>query len=588
MVRFGEPDPWTKEYWRSNLRYHAKGYDPPKGIITNQAVNLHNFDTESPYSQLPGSPHSVEAMQREGVQPDFILYKPAESFNQIGIAPDRVMLRYQAHEALRRETIAMLRKKRQEVAAELEEEEEEDGRKLGNSRRSKGQEPDVAAAEARATPERSLSISRSPSPQLGGYDGDEYEGYESEASEATTRSVVTEVELTHNEQVLYAQRNRLQGLLKKSLKNTKARVQHEKDVQREQDELAVFVNKKMERMNGLAATKVRDQKERMRIAGEREREKLLRLMVMEEEERKRAVHDKEVRLQKMLESEQKREDAAIIRKEKIAADNAEKREAAEERKKILLAECERKEAENKRQMEQKQAEHEVRMVKFEEERARSLEAFRLMQEKKADEAASRVRYITENEEFQAQNAQARRLSEVAQRQFRKEIEKREWKKKKREEAIAKQKKAEHARELCKKKQERREQKIQKIIDKKALVSGRMEDKRKAELDMKLEEAHIIDSGKRERLQRLVARKDYNDASYLKVAEKRIGKIDEAHRFKDMLMKERRLILYEMAQAELEARDDLKLIKLRLPTKKEKEEARQERLKSAKRSSSAMF
>lgn len=182
---------WTKEFWRSNLRYHPKGiqrcyrnsylnesptgYEPPKGIVTNASVNLHNFDTESPYAALPGSPHSVEALQREvcigivavpvsvsfddaqGVRPDFILFKPPESFNQIGIAPDRVMLRYQAHEvpsqpralcstslaspaipgilssliarrgiaggnddlalqALRRETIAMLRKKRQQVA----------------------------------------------------------------------------------------------------------------------------------------------------------------------------------------------------------------------------------------------------------------------------------------------------------------------------------------------------------------------------------------------------------------------------------------------------------------------------------------
>lgn len=62
----------------------------------------------------------------------------------------------------------------------------------------------------------------------------------------------------------------------------------------------------MERMNGLSDAKERDQKERMRIAGERQREKLLRRMVLDEEDRKRAAHDKEARKQKMLESEAKR------------------------------------------------------------------------------------------------------------------------------------------------------------------------------------------------------------------------------------------------------------------------------------------
>jgi len=40
-------------------------HEPPKGIVTLPSVNLHNFDTESPYAALPGSPHSVEAMMRE-------------------------------------------------------------------------------------------------------------------------------------------------------------------------------------------------------------------------------------------------------------------------------------------------------------------------------------------------------------------------------------------------------------------------------------------------------------------------------------------------------------------------------------------
>lgn len=254
----------------------------------------------------------------------------------------------------------------------------------------------------------------------------------------------------------------------------------------------------------------------------------------------------------------------------------------------LLAECERKDQENKRQMEEKQQVAAERMEDFEAERARQLEAFRLMQEKKSQEAEARVSYITKQKEFQAQNAQARRLSEVSQRQYRKEVEKREWMKKKREEAMAKQRKAEEAREMCRIKQENREKRIQGIIDKKSLVSGKMAALKKSQLDMKLEEAHIIDSGKREKLHRLVSRKEYNEEQYLEVAQKRIAKIDEAHKFKQVLMKERRGILYTMAQAELEARDDLKLIKLRLPTTKEKEAQRNERLKQKKRASTSMF
>merc|ERR1719160_1646703 len=110
----------------------------------------------------------------------------------------------------------------------------------------------------------------------------------------------------------------------------------------------------------------------------------------------------------------------------------------------------------------------------------------------------------------------------------------------------------------------------------------MKAKKKAELEMKLEEAYILNSTKRERLQRLVARREHNDAQYLVAAEKRIAKTNEAHEFKQVLMKERRNILYEMAQADLAARDDLKLIKLRLPTKSEKEEERKKKLQAERR------
>merc|ERR1711988_167813 len=210
---------------------------------------------------------------------------------------------------MRRETIAMLRKKRQQVAAE----------KADSDAEEIVEEPSQARRPSKSPPPLS------PSPEF------DFDDQMSEASSATTRSVHSEPELTHNQQVLKAQRERLDSMMKKSLKNTAARVQHEKDTQREEDELGQFVAKKMQRMDDLAAGKVREQKERMRIAGEREREKLLRLMVMEEEERARAARDKEVRIQKMKESEAKREAATKERREAIAEENAARRAEAEVR-----------------------------------------------------------------------------------------------------------------------------------------------------------------------------------------------------------------------------------------------------------------
>lgn len=86
----------------------------------------------------------------------------------------------------------------------------------------------------------------------------------------------------------------------------------------------------------------------------------------------------------------------------------------------------------------------------------------------------------------------------------------------------------------------------------------------------------------------MARRDYNDSQYLVAANKRFEKITEAHDFKTVLMEERRKILYTIAQAELESREDLKLIKLRLPTKKEKEDAKIEAEKEKRRATSALF
>lgn len=527
MVRFSEPDAWTGDYWKANLRYEPKGYAAPKGVSSSKAVNLHNFDTESPWAQLPGSPNSAEAMRLEGVRPEFLLYRPPEAFNQIGITPDRVLMRYEAHEALRRETITMLRRKRQEVAGKRLEE----------------------------------SAPRQPSVE----DDEDLESPVSEAgSDATTRSAHSEQELTHTEKMLVDQRERLEATSLETAKVMRRRVRHEKEVQRDQDELREFVDKKMLRIGNLEKERVRTKAERIRVAGERERQKLLRMVEMEKINLEKQAKEARLSKQRMEESEAKRMAAVAEKEQKIREDNAIRREEAEHRKQELLAACERKEAHEKACMEAKMEAQQERFEEFVAERARQLELFREDQERKALEADARVQYIAENKEFNAENTQARRMSELADREYKAMLAKRQHTEEKRQRGLAKQKKAENARWQCNKQQERRENKIANNIARKAQVSGKMAKLRKTKLDRKLEEANIITMNRRERLERLVSRNEYKDSQYLVVAKKREEKINEMVENKKVLMHERRLILYDMAQTELKAREELKRIRLRLP------------------------
>lgn len=126
----------------------------------------------------------------------------------------------------------MLRKKRQQVAQEAQQKQVEEviaqygtssqavskdgGSKRGDSR------------EASLSPDaRSPSASPSPTFNQSPY-GDDEDDRMSEASSATTRSIHTVRELSHNEMVLEKQRQRLNKILDKSLKNVAARVQHTK------------------------------------------------------------------------------------------------------------------------------------------------------------------------------------------------------------------------------------------------------------------------------------------------------------------------------------------------------------------------
>jgi len=196
MARFSGPDEWTGDYWKSLLRFTSKADATSKAEIL-VGVNLHNFDTESPYAQLPGSPLSSEAMKIEGVKADFLLYRPPETFAAIGIAADRVMMRYEAHEALRRDTITMLRRKRQQLAAKAQQ-------KLMQEQEQ--QSPTAAHRDEESE------------------DDDDMRS----VSDATTRSVHSNRELTHTEQLLRDQQLRLQAIANKTSINMECRVDHEK------------------------------------------------------------------------------------------------------------------------------------------------------------------------------------------------------------------------------------------------------------------------------------------------------------------------------------------------------------------------
>jgi len=383
-------------------------------------------------------------------------------------------------------------------------------------------------------------------------------------SDATTRSAWSEPELTHTEEMLADQRARLQLTSLETAKVMKRRVRHEKEVQRDQDELKDFVDKKMLRIDDLEHERVRIKAERIRVAGERERTKLIRMEEMETLGLERLAKEARLSKQRMEESEAKRMASVKEREDKIREDNEIRRATAERRKLDLLAACERKEAHEKQCMEAKMAEQQQRFESFVEERGRQLEQFREQQERKALEADARVQYIAENQDFNAENTQAKRMSELAERAFKAMLNKKAETEEKRQRSLAKQRKAQGARQMCSQIQHKHETQISNNIKRKAQVSGKMAALRKTNLEKKLEEANILNMNRSEKLERLVARNDYKDSQYLVSALKREDKINGMVETKKTLMHERRLILYEMAQTELKAREELKRIRLRLP------------------------
>lgn len=121
------------------------------------------------------------------------------------------------------------------------------------------------------------------------------------------------------------------------------------------------------------------------------------------------------------------------------------------------------------------------------------------------------------------------MSELAEREYKAMLKKKAETEEKRQRSLAKQAKAQHARQLCSHIQQKHEYAISKNIERKAKVipiqlncvpmaswqvSGKMAALRKTSLDKKLEEANILNMNRSEKLERLVARNAYKDSQYL--------------------------------------------------------------------------
>lgn len=71
-------------------------------------VSLENFDADDDQAELPGTPRSVEALNRMGVAPDEIVFKRLNDFKKPGKHPDYAKLEWEAYDRLRRDTVEKL------------------------------------------------------------------------------------------------------------------------------------------------------------------------------------------------------------------------------------------------------------------------------------------------------------------------------------------------------------------------------------------------------------------------------------------------------------------------------------------------
>jgi len=81
-------------------------------------VSLETFDPDDEQAELPGTPRSVQALNRMGVCPDEIVFKTLQDFKGPGKHPEYARIEWEAYDRLRRDTIEELLDTRQVIIQE--------------------------------------------------------------------------------------------------------------------------------------------------------------------------------------------------------------------------------------------------------------------------------------------------------------------------------------------------------------------------------------------------------------------------------------------------------------------------------------
>merc|ERR1712188_40460 len=79
-----------------------------KSYRVSYDVSLESFDPDDEFAELPGTPRSVEALNRVGVAPDEIVFKKLSDFKKPGKHPEYAQIEWEAYDRLRRDTIEEL------------------------------------------------------------------------------------------------------------------------------------------------------------------------------------------------------------------------------------------------------------------------------------------------------------------------------------------------------------------------------------------------------------------------------------------------------------------------------------------------
>ena len=77
--------------------------------------SLENFDESNTLKPILNSPRSLEACRRQGLTPEEFVYRHPESFEEPGVSPEIVQLRWRHHEKKRREKLHWAIEERQQL-----------------------------------------------------------------------------------------------------------------------------------------------------------------------------------------------------------------------------------------------------------------------------------------------------------------------------------------------------------------------------------------------------------------------------------------------------------------------------------------